>query len=349
MSTRKRPAIPFDPDAAALPGSGIFGLPSTPEESAVIVLPVPFDATTSYGGGAANAPEAILAASHQVDLFDLQTGKPYEAGIAMLPIPPHIKKLNTRARKLARPVIAAGGPQGKRPLMLAADDVNKIGDQVNAWVFAQTRSALANEKIVITLGGDHSVPFGAINAYVERYSSMGILHIDAHCDLRVGYEGFTWSHASIFHNVMTRLNVKKLVQVGVRDLSAGECDFAEKLGDRIALLSEPELQELLFEGEETWREICEKIAGQLPEQVYLSVDIDGFDPSLCPHTGTPVPGGLSFPQFTELLTTVVRDGHTILGGDLCEVSLGPADDEWDANVGARVLYKMIGFALLSRD
>ena len=347
MSTRKRPAIPFDPDAAALPGSGIFGLPSTPEESAVIVLPVPFDATTSYGGGAANAPEAILAASHQVDLFDLQTGKPYEAGIAMLPIPPHIKKLNTRARKLARPVIAAGGPQGKRPLMLAADDVNKIGDQVNAWVFAQTRSALADGKIVMMLGGDHSVPFGAIKAYQEHFPDMGILHIDAHCDLREAYEGFTWSHASIFHNVMTRLNVKRLVQVSIRDLSADENESVQKHGSRIALFSDHKLQGLLFRGS-SWKQICERVVAELPEQAYLSVDIDGLDPSLCPHTGTPVPGGLSFPQFTELLATVARSGRTIVGGDLCEVCPGPAGDEWDANVGARVLYKMVGFTLLSK-
>ncbi|MEK7584850.1 MAG: agmatinase family protein [Patescibacteria group bacterium] len=348
MSAQKRPALPFDPNAAALPGSGIFGLPSTLKDSKVIVLPVPFDATTSYGGGAASAPEAIMAASHQIDLFDLQTGKPYATGISMLRIPQAILSRNAAARRQAKAVIAAGGVVTKsKRLLTNLRFVNQTSAEVNAWVYGQTQEILAKGKIVMTLGGDHSVPFGAINAYTERCPGLGILHIDAHCDLREAYEGFTWSHASIFHNVMTRLNVKKLVQVGIRDLSAGENDFVEKHRNRITLFGDHELQGLLFGGSR-WKHICEEIVGELPKQVYLSVDIDGLDPSLCPHTGTPVPGGLSFPQFTELLATVVESGRTIVGGDLCEVAPGPAGDEWDANVGARVLYKMIGYTLMTR-
>src|SRR5512134_2381772 len=99
----------FDPSAAARPGSGVFGLPHGADEAAVVLVPVPFEATASYGGGSARGPEAILSASRQVDLYDVETGRPYEAGIHMLPIPGEIAALDRDARRAAAPVIAAGG------------------------------------------------------------------------------------------------------------------------------------------------------------------------------------------------------------------------------------------------
>ena len=102
------------------------------------------------------------------------------------------------------------------------------------------------------------------------------------------------------------------------------------------------------DGGETWRQQVDRIVQELPQKVYLSWDIDGLDPTLCPHTGTPVPGGLSFHMATALVAGVVRSGRRIVGFDLVEVAPGPDGDEWDGNVGARLLYKMIGFTLLSR-
>src|SRR5204863_330484 len=105
------------------------------------------------------------------------------------------------------------------------------GGHVNAWVYDTTSKLLAAGKMPVTLGGDHSVPFGAIRALAEKYPGLGILHLDAHADLRHAYEGYTWSHASIFHNVMTRIpGVAKLVQVGVRDLGAAEARMIEESG-----------------------------------------------------------------------------------------------------------------------
>ncbi|PYQ25916.1 MAG: agmatinase [Acidobacteria bacterium] len=323
----------FDPDAAAGEGSGIYGLPFTPEESRVVVVPVPYEATTSYGGGTSRGPEAVLEASKQVDLFDHETGRPFEAGIAMLDVPENIVRWNREAKKLAHQ---------KRP---AVAKVNAYGDRVNAWVYKQTRALLDANKIAVTLGGDHSVPFGAIRAHAEKYPGLGILHLDAHADLRDAYEGFTWSHASIFHNVMTKIDgVAKLVQFGVRDLGQSERAMIDGSNGRIVTFYDPDLATRKEQGV-PFAKIADEIVAALPNDVYLSWDIDGLDPTLCPGTGTPVPGGLSWNEAIGVLRAIVRAKKRIVGLDLCEVA--PGDTEWDANVGARLLYKMIGFALLT--
>lgn len=338
----------FDPDSAAAPGSGVFGLPFTPVESKVILVPVPFEATTSYGGGAADGPAAILEASAQIDLFDAEIGRPYEPGIAMLEEPAEIRAWNEEAVTEAAPVIAAGGP-GDDPLLKAMlARVNERCEQVNDWVYERTRALLEEGRIPCVVGGDHAVPFGAIRAYAERFPGMGILHLDAHADLRDAFEGFTWSHASIFRNVMERIpGVAKLVQVGIRDLGRAEYEYIRGSGGRVVSHFDQVLCDERFGGE-TWRSQVERIVADLPQQVYLSFDIDGLDPTLCPNTGTPVPGGLSFQQACALVAGVAKSGRTIVGLDLCEVAPGAAGDQWDGNVGARLLYKMIGWMLRSQ-
>lgn len=334
----------FDPDAAAPAESGMYGLPFAAEDSKVIVVPVPFEATTSYGGGTSTGPAAVFEASKQVDLYDHETGKPYAAGIAMLDIPKKIVRWNTQAKTLAQPVIDRGGVVDKKT-RAAAEKVNAISEQVNDWVYEQTRALLEEGRMPVVLGGDHAVPYGAIRAYAETYPGMGILHLDAHADLRDAYEGFTWSHASIFHNVMTRLDdVGKLVQVGVRDLGQAESEMIRASKGRIVTFFDPDLAARKDEGVPFAR-IADEIVAALPDDVYLSWDIDGLDPTLCPGTGTPVPGGLSWNEAIALLRALKKSGKRIVGLDLCEVS--PGDTEWDANVGARLLYKMIGFALLT--
>ncbi len=335
----------FDPDAAASGESGIYGLPFPTEEAKVVVIPVPFEATTSYGGGTSKGPAAVLEASKQVDLYDHETGKPYAAGIAMLDIPRKILRWNREAKELAKPVIKRGGAVDRKTRAAVAR-VNAISERVNEWVYSQTLSLLVRNKMAVVLGGDHSVPFGAIRAYADHHPGMGILHLDAHADLRDAYEGFTWSHASIFHNVMTRLpNVGRLVQVGVRDLGQAENRMIAESEERIVTYFDADLAMRKDEGT-PFAEIADAIVSHLPEIVYLSWDIDGLDPTLCPGTGTPVPGGLSWNEAIALLRAVVRAKKRIVGLDLCEVA--PGTSEWDANVGARLLYKMIGFALLSQ-
>lgn len=336
----------FDPNAAAAPDSGIFGLPFSPDDSKVVLVPVPFEATTSYGGGTSAGPSTILEASKQVDLFDLETGKPYEAGIAMLDESAEVRAWNTRGKALAAPIIESGGREGDAA---AVAEVNALSEKMNEFVYQTTKQWLAKRKIVGIIGGDHSTPFGAIRAYAEQYPGLGVLHLDAHADLRNAYEGFTWSHASIMFNVMERVpGVKRLVQVGIRDFGEAEYEYVQASDGRIHTFFDSRLASARLDGM-PWREQVDTIVQQLPKQVYLSWDIDGLDPVLCPNTGTPVPGGLSFHQAAALLEGVVRAGKQIVGFDLNEVAPGPEGDEWDGNVAARLLYKMIGWTLQSQQ
>ena len=338
----------FDPNAAAPEQSGVFGLQSTPAEAPVILIPVPFEATTSYGGGTSGGPAAILAASKQVDLFDVEVGKPYESGIAMLEESPDLKAWDLAARAAAAHVMARGGTHGEPALLAAAASVSEYGLRMNAHVRATAELYLGRGKIVGTIGGDHSISFGAIEAHAARYPGLGVLHFDAHADLRRAYEGFEWSHASIMENVMRRLpGVAKLVQVGIRDLCEEEHQRIADSGGRIVAFYDAELAERRFAGE-TWAQQCTRMVAALPQQVYVSFDIDGLDPALCPHTGTKVPGGLSFQMATSLLKATVESGRTMVGFDLTEVAPARDGSEWDENVGARLLYKLIGWALRSR-
>jgi agmatinase len=342
----------FDPDGAGDPAGSIFGLPFSDAESNVVLVPVPWEATTSYGRGTARGPAAIRAASPQLDLFDpmlapLGLGQPWQWGIHMLPEDPEIQALNTRACELALPVIAVGGLLCDDPdLHAALAEVDACSDQLDAWIRAQVETQLAAGKIVGVVGGDHSVALGAIAAHAARFPGLGILHVDAHTDLRPAYEGFTRSHASVMGNVLDQCEgVAALVQVGIRDLSAQEHERSQ--GDpRVVTHLDAVLRDRMFEGT-TWATLCREIVEALPREVYVSFDIDGLDPALCPGTGTPVPGGLSFAEAQALLLAVVRSGRVVVGFDLVEVAPS-AGSEWDANVGARLLYRLCALALLGR-
>ena len=342
---------PFDPGAAAAPGSGIFGLTTRPEESAVHVLGVPFDATASYRKGAWRAPEAILRASRQVDLYDLATGRPYEAGICMVDAGGEIAALHAEASPLADLVIAAGGDvSGDARLARALERVNAIGEQLNALVHARVEAVLDQAKLPAVVGGDHSAPYGAIAACAERFPGLGILHFDAHADLRRAYEGFEWSHASILDNVMRRLPIARLLQVGLRDLSEEEHERIRSSEGRIQAVFDRDWSSARLEGRNL-RQLAREALSALPENVYVTFDVDGLDPALCPGTGTPVPGGLDWGEAMLWLDELARSGRRVVGLDLNEVNPGaaaPDEDSYDAIVGARLLYRLIGTALVTR-
>ncbi len=327
---------------------GIYGLPHSPREAKVVIIPVPWEPTTSYRKGTAKGPNAILEASRQVDLFDVQTGRPYEQGIAMLDPDPSIARWNEEACAAAEPVIEAGGDVSKDEAL--ADKlarVNALSVMLDDRVHAIASSLLAENKLVGVVGGDHASPLGSIRAHAERWPGLGVLHLDAHADLRVAYEGFERSHASIMNNVTKLAGVASIVQVGIRDLSEDEHRMITSSSGRIRTLFDAEIAARRFDGE-SFSSIASRAIDALPEHVYLSWDIDGLDPALCPSTGTPVPGGLSFHEAVHLLALVRKSGRTIVGFDLCEVAPSASGDEWDGNVGARLLYKMIGFALSPR-
>jgi agmatinase len=191
---------------------------------------------------------------------------------------------------------------------------------------------------VALLGGDHSTPLGYYKAIGEKFGEFGILQIDAHCDLREGYEGFVYSHASIMYNALNEVpGLKKLVQIGIRDYSQVEAEFIEQTGDRIVTYFDRDIRVRQYEGE-TFRQITDEIIRHLPDKVYISFDIDGLDPKLCPNTGTPVQGGFETEQVFYLFNRLRQSGKQIIGFDLCEVSW--SESGWDANVGARILFKL---------
>jgi agmatinase len=334
----------FDPNAAASKDSGIFGLPYSIEEAKLVLIPVPWEVTTSYGGGTSHGPEAIFEASKQVDLFDFDLGNFYEAGIAMTKIPQVILQWNHDARELAEIVINADELTDESILESSLNEVNDYSARLNDYVYSESKKYLDQGKMIGLVGGDHSTPFGAIKALLEKYPNMGILHIDAHADLRDAYEGFEHSHASIMHNVITKTAISKLVQVGIRDFCEEEYQFIQQQHAKIKTFFDAELYEQKMNGK-GWSTLCDDIIQHLPKEVYLSFDIDGLDPRFCPNTGTPVPGGLDFQEAIYLIKKVVQSGRKIIGFDLNEVSPGHADGEWDANVGARILYKLCGYTL----
>lgn len=336
----------FDPNGPAELDSGIFGLPHSFPEAKLVFLPVPWEATTSYGAGTSKGPAAILEASYQVDLFDFEVDKPYEAGFHMLPESKKIKTWNKTGKAAAQQIIKAGGRVGKNAkLKKALATVNDLSAKVNEEVRKDAKKILDAGKIIGLVGGDHASPFGAMQAQGEK-GSYGILHVDAHSDTRAAYEGFEWSHASIMHNVMERIpQVSKLVQVGIRDFCEEEYDYIQASKGRIETFFDIQIQKRKAEGE-AWAKIVKEIVSKLPQNVWISFDIDGLDPRLCPGTGTPVPGGLDFAEAVILIGEVARSGRKIVGFDLNEVS--PGETEWDANVGARLLYKLAAWTLASQ-
>jgi len=337
----------FDPDGAAPPDSGIFGLPHTREQSRVLLLPVPFDATTSYGAGTARGPEAIRDASRQVDLCDAHFGRVHEHGIFLENPGPEIQDLSVRARALAEPIIERGGAEPSDGSVV--EEIDAACEWVRSLVRQRVQAVLEEGKIPGLIGGEHSVSLGAIEACAEAAGPLGVLQIDAHLDLREAYEGFRHSHASIVHNVLREAPwVERVVQVGVRDFSEGEWEARDTHAGRVLTLLDVDYHRWVAEGNPKLKLLRETL-GALPDAVYVTFDIDGLDPSLCPNTGTPVPGGLSFNDAALLLQELHDSGRRVVGFDLVEVAPGPdANDEWDANVGARVLYKLCGCAAGAR-
>lgn len=336
---------------------GIFGLPTSAAKSEIFLIPVPWEVTTSYGRGTSRGPKAILRASRQVDLFDIETGDAWKIGYHMDEISKTWLRrgqiLKEKAQERLEFLDAGETSESSEKLK---DEINEASEELNSWVEEQATAQLALKKIVGVIGGDHSSPFGLISALSKKLNGdFGILHIDAHADLRDSYQGYTHSHASIMNNVIQKIKPRVLVQVGIRDFCREEFEFSEahrtKSGEigsgRIVTHYDRQMKKRLFAGE-SFDSIVKSIIADLPKNVYVSFDIDGLDPALCPSTGTPVPGGLSYDQASSLLSALADSGKKIVGFDLNEVA-EPEEgmSEWDANVGARFLFKLCGWAAVT--
>ncbi|MGB0885732.1 MAG: agmatinase family protein [Chitinophagales bacterium] len=325
----------YNPSNVGVKNGKIFGLPFNFDESEIVILPVPWEVTTSFGSGTSKASEKILEQSTQLDLYHLDFPNAWKKGIFMLNNSKEILELNKTYKAKAQEIIALlekGKAQAE--LQQDIDKINEVSNKLNKWVFEQTTTLLNQNKKVILLGGDHSTPIGFLNALSLKHKNFGILQIDAHADLRNAYEGFTHSHASIMYNALKIKAVEKIVQVGVRDLCEEEVELINS-DTRIECFYDKKIKQDLYSGK-NYNQIIKEIIDALPQKVYISFDIDGLDPKLCPNTGTPVAGGLEYTQALEIIRQIKSSGKEIIACDLVEV--GNAD--WDANVAARLLYEM---------
>ncbi|MFW5759884.1 MAG: agmatinase family protein [Cyclobacteriaceae bacterium] len=328
----------FDPNNPGVAGN-IFGLPFDQEVSEIILIPVPWDVTVSYSEGTHQGPAAILNASPQIDYYLPDHPEAWKKGIFMLPINNDWQETNHKLRPLAKNYIEAlEAGANINPFVPDLQRINQACEHLHKQVKESALVLLNEGKTVGVVGGEHSVPLGLMQALAEK-GEFGILQIDAHADLREAYEGFTYSHASIMYNALQIPQLKKIVQVGIRDICETEVALANI--EQVDIFYDQKIKEQQFYGKQ-WAEICEEIVAALPRRVYVSFDIDGLQPWLCPNTGTPVPDGLTFSEAVFLLKLIKKSGRSIIGFDLCEVS--PGQDEWDANVGARVLYQLCAIA-----
>lgn len=333
----------FDPNGVGIANGNIFGFPVTENDAEIILIPVPWDATASYGKGTSNGPQAILDASTQLDFYHPKLEKAFETKVFMTPISTEWKDLNDKLCIEAVEYIDflenGGKLEENRHFQETVEHIEKVQIALKENLKTRARELISQGKIVGVLGGEHSTPLGLIETIDETYESFGILQIDAHADLRDSYEGFDQSHASIMFNALKNCkNLTKLVQVGIRDIAQSEIDLIQNSDQRIITFFDWNIKESLYSGN-TWNVQVQEIIDNLPESVYVSFDIDGLSPELCPNTGTPVAGGFKLEEITYLLFQLVDSGKKIVGFDLNEVA--PGENDWDANVGARALWNLV--------
>lgn len=336
----------FDPNGLAVANGHFIGLPFEEDFSDLVLLSVPWDVTVSYGAGTATAADNILRASTQLDLYLPDFPAVWKRGIHLRDMDENWLATNTYLRPIAKAYInfleAGGNIAGNEEFSYNLNMLNSRCKELKNWVRQGTKDLLEQDKKVGIVGGDHSVALGFIEALAERYDDFGILQIDAHMDLRETYEGFIYSHASIFYNALQIPQLSKLVQVGVRDYCEAEQQLVQNSNNRVEVFLDQDLKRAGYQGK-NFATISEEIVQKLPQNVYISFDIDGLDPKLCPHTGTPVPGGLELQEAFYLLHLLHKYQKNIIGFDLCEVAGG--NNEWDGNVGARVLYQLSALML----
>lgn len=340
----------FDPNQPGLADANLYGLPFSTEMSDIVIVPVPWEVTVSYGAGASEGVDAVFEASFQVDLYHQEFPELWKLGIALDEISTEWKTKNKQYKALAIPIIEAlenGEIVDEQHVLFSnLTTINQGSEQLTHEVKSKVLDWLYQGKLVGLLGGDHSTPLGYYQAQAERHDDFGILHLDAHMDLRVAYEGFEHSHASIMYNALKIPQLKKIVQVGIRDFCEQEVEVIRNSGEKVKTFTDMDLKKRAFEGM-LWQQQCLAIINELPQKVHISFDIDALYQWYCPNTGTPVPGGLSFEEATYLLTALANSGKEIIGFDLVEVS--PGKDDWDGNVGARMLFHLCGVLAKSQN
>jgi len=278
------------------PHDNFLGLDEQDYETAkVVLLPVPYEGTVSYGKGTAKGPQAIIDASKYIELYDDELDRECHAiGIGTLP--------NLKAEET---------PQ-----------------QMHEAIYNRSKQLLADGKFVVMLGGEHSISSGLARAYKEKYNDLSVLQIDAHTDLRDEYEGSRYSHASVMARI---IEFAPLTQVGIRSMDITEKKYREDERTKIFFA-----RDLMTNN--TW---MEDVVQRLSEHVFITIDVDGLDPSIMSATGTPEPGGLSWYQVINLFKKVAKN-KTIVGFDIVELAPNEHSRACDFTA-AKLVYKLLNY------
>ncbi len=337
----------YDPNNVGLASNNIFGLPFKTSDARLVFIPVPWDVTASNFPGTSSGPENILRHSYQIDLFAPAAVNAWKFGMAMEDIDSDTTRMNAKIRKKAEELMKLledGNEAETNDNMLSIlETVNTACEELIARIESKSTNYIKNNQLPFLVGGDHSISGGLIRA-LEKENSFGILQIDAHADLRYAYQGFKHSHASVMRNVLGLSGVVKIVQVGIRELCPEELEIIKGNHNRITTFFDHDISRRIFNGA-TWNSICNEIVDGLPEKVYITFDVDGLNPSLCPGTGTPVPGGLSYNQAVYLIETLLRSGRQIIGADLVETG----QQNIDGMISCRLLFQMASIMIQSNE
>lgn len=268
------------------------------DKSAIVILPVPFDATSTWIKGADRGPDAILEASANMELYDIETDSQV-----------YLKGIFT-----AEPILEPSSPE------ILAD---KVREQVLKY--------LDDGKFVVTLGGEHSVTIGVAQAFAERFKGLSVLQIDAHTDLRPEYEGSRFNHACVMSRVR---ELCPIVQVGIRSMDIIEKPFISP--DRIFYAKD------IVGAHGFW---IDNVLNKLTDKVYVTIDLDGFDPSILPATGTPEPGGLAYYDVLRLLRTLIQRKQ-LIGFDVVE--LCPIDGNKASDfLATKLIYQLLSYQFIN--
>jgi agmatinase len=302
--------LPEQLDEALAPARGFMHL--DPEytdfdTARVVVVPVPFDGTTCYQPGTREGPRAIIDASRNLELYDAELRcSPYRVGIHTL-----------------------------RDVEIVNGDAEAMVNRTELV----TSTLLDRGKFLVTLGGDHLTSIGVIRAFAHRHPEMSVLQLDAHADLRDEYEGATYSAATIMRRTLEVC--PRTAQVGIRSLSEPEAVLVEER--KLPMWLAADIHARQARGDRGW---IEEVVAALSDEVYVTFDIDAFDPSLVPGTGTPEPGGLGWYEAIDLLSEVARR-KTIIGCDVVELS-PLLESHTSPVIAAKLAYKLIGLSTQER-
>ena len=261
------------------------------DDAKVVLIPVPYDGTSTWGKGADKGPDAFLEASENMELFDIETRtEVYKKGVYLAP-----------------PVTEDSSPE-------------KMVEAVHKTV----KNYIKQEKFVTIFGGEHSISIGTIRAFNESFEDLTVVQIDAHADLRPEYEGTTCNHACAVHEASKKTN---LIQVGIRSMDVSELDHMD--------------ENQVYWAHDLYEDWMDDAIGQMTPNVFITIDLDAFDPSILPSTGTPEPGGMFWYETLEFLKLMFKKKN-VVGFDIVE--LNPNENEKSSDfLAAKLYYKMLSY------